>query len=123
MGNCFWLGCGLLALLFVLTFCICVEAEQCCRPLWQLLEQAAQAGPSNGQVLVRQVRQHWQLHRAAVAAVADHDPMEQIDVLLEQALLFAAQREPVRFSDACLQLSQLLQNLAGAQQLTWQNLL
>ena len=126
MGRIFWTGVLILALLLGLTLGISWAMNAIHSPLQQSLERAADAALkgdiSQAQQLGDQAKQRWDTFRKAIAVVADHTPMDEIDQLFGQMRAYACAEEETELAACCAQLSRLIQSMADAHILTWWNL-
>ena len=126
MGRIFWTGVLILALLLGLTLGISWAMNAIHSPLQQSLERAADAALkgdiSQAQQLGDQAKQRWDTFRKAIAVVADHTPMDEIDQLFGQMRAYAYAEEETELAACCAQLSRLIQSMADAHILTWWNL-
>ena len=126
MGR-FWIGTSLLVIFLVLGLWVGATTEQTHSQIAQLLEQAAQqtvqGHPEEGAALAEQAAKDWESHRKAVAAVADHAPMEVIDSRFAQLQIFQQQAQHPCFAASCAELAKLVEAVGEAHKLTWWNLL
>lgn len=122
-----WLGIGILALL--LGLCVWVQLGMCelHKPIAQGLEDAAQAALDEdweqATALFQAAQSTWQKRHSLTASVADHSPMDELDMLFAELTVFARQRETVHFAATCLSAAEMAQAMAQAHTLTWWNLL
>lgn len=65
----------------------------------------------------------WQKSWRLSAALADHQPMEDIDSLFAQLPARAAAEDPAEFAAACAELARRVEAMADAHRLNWWNLL
>lgn len=123
----FWYGVGVLAVLLVLGFWVAWSMKNTHEPIAACLEQAAQAAAAGdmaqGAAFVEKAKAIWQKRRELTAAVADHNPMEEIDSLFAQLESYASAGYGVEFAAWCRRTAQLVAAVGEAQRLTWQNLL
>lgn len=68
-------------------------------------------------------RAQWQAQWKLVAALSDHSPMEEIDVLFRQLSVYAALRESGDFAATCGALSVHVTAMGDAHRLSWWNLM
>ena len=126
MGKFFWSGVMILTLLLGLTLVISWAMDTIHSPMQQSLEQAADAAlagdVSQAQQLGTQAKERWDTFRKAVAMVADHTPMDEIDQLFGQMRAYAEAEEDAEFAACCAQLARLVESMANAHILTWWNL-
>ena len=96
-------------------------------PIASQLEQAAQAGFcenwDRADTLCAAAHTRWETYRNALATVADHEPMEEIDSLFGELELYRRARDPVLFSGLCQRLCLLTRAVGEAHSLSWWNLL
>ena len=101
--------------------------DQAHLPGAQLLQEAAevtlQGDLEEGIRLAKQAQTLWQSSRTGTAAVADHNPMEDIDNLFRELWVYAAAEERPHFAATSAELSQRLLAMADAHRLSWQSLL
>ena len=126
MGKIFWSGALILLLLLGLTLGISWGMDAIHSPIQQdlmLAEKAALDGDvAQAQQLGQQAKQRWDSFRKAVAVVADHTPMDEIDQLFGQMQAYARAQEDTELAACCAQLSRLVESMANAHILTWWNL-
>ena len=122
-----YIGIGLLLFFLIagilLTFCFCrIHA-----PLAETLERASQqaiAGSwENAISLAQSARERWETYRNFTAAVADHEPLEEMDMLFSQLNIYGELRLSVEFADICSRLSQMAAAMEESQAFTWWTLL
>lgn len=68
-------------------------------------------------------REDWNRRWKAVAAVADHSPMEEIDTLFRQLSVYGALRTGEDFASICAALSARVAAMGDSHKLSWWNLL
>lgn len=126
MGR-FWLGVGILLVFLALGLWIAGSMDGIHQQICATLDQAAQHIVSGdldtGIALVRQAQECWQHNWHGIAAVADHEPMDEIDSLFAQLELYGTVGQQVEFAAYCTRLSQLISAMGDAHTLTWWNLL
>lgn len=126
MGKIFWSGVLILTLLLGLTLGVSWGMNAIHSPLQRSLEQAADAAVAGdvslAQQLGQQAKQRWDTFRKAVAVVADHTPMDEIDQLFAQMQAYARAEEDADLAACCTQLARLVESMADAHILTWWNL-
>lgn len=122
-----WIGVALLVLLLGAGLFATAGIERICGPLSQDLSQAAdkaQAGEWEQAIsLVEQASGRWKKYRATCACVTNHEPMEEVDMLLDSLEIFARAADAVRFADCCARLSALTEAISEAQAPAWWNVL
>ncbi len=122
-----WLGIGIMAVLLVLSLWI---QEGMCRlhePMAQDLEQAAQAALDGdweqAQSLSQKAQKTWNRTHVLTASVADHSPMDELDMLFAELPVFAREQEAVHFAATCRSAAQMAQAMAQAHTFTLWNFL
>ena len=120
----FYLGAGLLLGILLLGLLTGWAMDKVQLPAAKLLEQAAQAEdlPAGAQ-LAQQAKEDWHRRWKAVAAVADHTPMDEIDSLFAEMDVYIREEDDVHFYACCNQLASLLRAVSEAHKLNWWNLL
>lgn len=72
---------------------------------------------------VDSAREQWEQGWNLWAAFGDHTPMEEIDALFAVLRIHAAAGERTQFAEACAALSQRVEAMGAAHQLSWWNVL
>ncbi len=122
-----WLGVGILAAL--LGLCLWVQAGMCGihKPIAQGLEDAAQAALEEdwdkATALYQKAQSTWEEKHSLTASVADHSPMDELDMLFAELRVFAREQEKVHFAATCRSAAKMAEAMAQAHTLTWWNLL
>ena len=123
----FYLGLGILIFFLILGLWVSRGMKEGARPVTRLLEQAAEAALSGdteqGADLARQARKLWNDRWGIMALAADHAPMDEIDGLLAQMEFFARARDGQRLGACCARVAELVEAMAEAHALSWQNVL
>ena len=123
----FYLGIGILILFLVLGILGSVWLDRANESVTQALEQAVQAVQAGdltrGTNLARQAAEYWQKSWNAVASVADHGAMDEIDGLFAQLQYYAEAQLPQMFGACCARVQELVEAVADTHRLTWWNLL
>lgn len=123
----FWLGIGLLGVLLVAGIWITVSMNRFHMPVSEKLTRAEDAAREerweDAAALLNQADALWTKHRSFSAAVADHEPMEEIDSLFAQVQCYAALREQAECAAACARLATLTKAMAEAHAVNWWNLM
>lgn len=120
----FYLGVALLAVILVAGLFTGWAMEKRQQPVVRLLEQAAQEEDlQSGAQLARQAKATWKKRWKAVAAVADHTPMDEIDKLFAELDIYIRENEDVHFYACCSQLASLLRAVSEAHALNWWNVM
>lgn len=122
-----WLGVGLLLVLFVLGFLTASGMQQIHDPVSQDLHHAAQAALDEdwqaAEDLSEQAQAAWDRYWRITAALADHEPMEEIDSLFAELKVYARKQEAEHFAACCANLSTLTRAMGEAHTINWWNLL
>jgi len=71
----------------------------------------------------RQAEKNWQARWAIHAAVADHDPMEQVDAGFAQLQIYGESGEGFSFAALCAGLAQQIRAIGEAGSASWRNIL
>lgn len=122
-----WIGIGFLIVMLAVGIFLTLQFsrihEPLARDLWKASEMAAAQDWENATALTRQARADWEQYRHLIAAVADHEPLEEMEYLLDQLDIYAGEREAVHFCAVCVQIARLADAMLDSQQITWWNLL
>ena len=122
-----YIGVGLLAVILASAIALSAAFPAMHMPLAETVEKAAEAALAGNwneaQVLVTKARQEWERIRDFSAAVADHEPLEQMEGLLTQLEVFGQRKDALDFAAVCRQLAALAEAMADSQRITWWNLL
>lgn len=121
------IGFILLLILLLLGVFVQLEMERIHRPIARLLDTSAEES-MNGQwasarALSRQAAGDWQRRWRFSAALADHEPMEEIDGLFARLETAAGQEDTLEYAAACRELARRIDAMADAHALNWWNLL
>jgi hypothetical protein len=68
-------------------------------------------------------RKNWEQHRHWVAALVDHEPLEEISSLFEQLALCQSNHQQEDFAAVCLRLASICTMLSESHSPYWWNLL
>ena len=120
-------GIGILIALLIFSVAIAARMQDVHCRISDLLSQAAAAAEQNdwqqADRLARQAEQQWQRYHHFTAAFADHTPMDELDGLFAELLVFLSNRESPHFASTCTRLSLLAQSMADSHGVQWWNLL
>ena len=120
-------GVGILIALLILSIAIAALMHDVHYRISDLLSQAAAAAEQDdwqqADRLARQAEQQWQQYHHFTAAFADHTPMDELDGLFAELLVFLNNRESPHFASTCARLSLLAQSMADSHGVQWWNLL
>lgn len=121
------IGIVTLSLLFSAGLFVASSTQRLYQPIITLLEDATQnALKDNFPQAVRQAAEAkaiWDSHKKKTATVADHTPMEDIDLMFAEAEIYAKTEETPHFAACCAQLASMVQNMADAHAMNLWNLL
>lgn len=122
-----WIGVGILLVLLALGIGTTVFAVHTHTGISQTLRQAAEAALTgewnDAKALSLQAKEVWETHRHTTAAIADHEPMEQIDDLFSQMEVYLLTRQQIPFSACCASLSVMTNAIGEAHAINWWSLL
>ena len=122
-----WLGVALLAGLLAVSIAVQAVTSRLHHPIAKDLEQAADAALAEdwaeAQRLYHRAQNAWQRCHSATASVADHSPMDELDMLFAELKVFSSEREAVHFAATCRSAAQMAQAMAQAHSLSWWNFL
>lgn len=122
-----YIGIGFLATLLAVGIGITVAFARLHEPLARDLRTAAETAEAGdweraGQLVTR-IRSDWERCRNFTAAVADHEPLEQMEALLSQIEVYARHRNAEEFASCAAALARMADAMAHSQSITWWNLL
>ena len=75
------------------------------------------------QALVKRGQDRWEEKWPVTAAIADHEPMDEIDALFAQLETYGKTRDPAAYSAICGHLGSLLEALSQGHRCKWWNLM
>ena len=122
-----WFGAGLLAALFAVCILLSGPLENAHHTPARDLEKAADAAVKEdwdlAAALYTRARKHWESHRDLTAALARHDPIDQIDGGFAMLDRYASCKDEAAFAATCSQLAVQLRALPQSHSFRWWNLL
>ena len=122
-----YIGIALLAVMLALGIVLTMVFTALHAPLTETLEKAQTAAAAGdwetATRLVSDAKEDWTGFRHFAAAVADHEPLEQMDCLFARLEVLGRLRETDEFAAGCAELARLSTAMADSQKLTWWNLL
>ncbi|MBQ7817304.1 MAG: DUF4363 family protein [Oscillospiraceae bacterium] len=122
-----WIGVGFLIVMLVVGIALTVLFDRIHTPLAEDLQQASQLALAEdwekATALAQQARADWKQYREFIAAVADHEPLEKMEYLLDQLDVYAEARREADFSAVCVELAALADAMLESQSITWWNFL
>lgn len=118
-----WIGFGILLALLALCLTVGCWLDRLQAPLTRQLDQAATFAREDcwpqAQTLAAEAQKTWEQCRSAIACVADHTPMEEIDDLFARLSCYA--EDPAEYSAACATLARKLKAVADAHRLSFRS--
>ena len=116
----FRIGSGLLILLLGVCVFSWVRMEKIQKPIAELIcraeEHASRGEWTRASTAVAVAKRAWEKHRTFVAALADHQPLEDIECLFAMLCSYASQREQTEFRAACQELNRRILAVKEAQE-------
>ena len=122
-----WIGIILLAALLTAGLQISKFMKEAHLPVVQDIRRAGQLaleeqwGPA--EAYARRGQELWEKKWPVTAAIADHEPMDEIDALFAQLKTYAAAKEEIAYSAACAHLASLLEAMSHSHSCNWWNLM
>lgn len=118
-----WIGVGFLIVMLAVGIVLTLLFDRIHTPLSEDLRQASQLAMAEdwekATALAQQARADWKQYREFIAAVADHEPLEKMEYLLDKLDVYAQARRTADFSAVCVELAALADAMLESQQLTW----
>lgn len=122
-----WVGVGLLLSLLGTGVAAAAAMRYAHKPVSELLSQASQEALAGNweqaEKLSDHAKEQWQQHWHATAALADHEPMEEIDSLFAELTVYLQTKEDVHFAACCQNLGTLTKAVGEAHAINWWNLM
>ncbi len=122
-----WIGLGLLLLLLAAGALSTWRMGSFQKPIIAQVEAsqtlAGQGDWDGAEAAVQSAQAQWEQGWGLSAALTDHAPMEQIDVLFAQLQVYAHARETAEYQALCAQVAVQLESMGDAHVPTWWNLL
>ena len=120
-----WFGAALLALLLVLGFGCSAFMERIhlaqAEDLSRAAELALEGNWEKAENFADAARREWDKKRPLIAALSDHEPMDQADGLFAQLEVLAREKDAISYSGTCLYLARQLEALGKSHSLSLQN--
>ena len=118
-----WIGIAFLALLLAGGFGINAGMDNLQKEISQQLDAACQTALAGdleqAAVQANAAKEIWEQYRDLVAAVTDHEPMEEMDTLFAQLPIYYETDSPLNFAAVCSDLTLLIQAIGENQALKW----
>ncbi len=122
-----WFGAGLLLVMLALGIATTLLFARLHLPLQETLTQAAHAALEEdwetAVALTAQAKADWDKYRDFTAAMADHEPLEEMEAQFARLELLAAQQETDEFAADCIELAHQAQAMADSQAFNWWSIL
>ena len=121
-----WIGIGILLVLLALGIASSMVTRHVHGDLADRLEQAASLSPQDwdsANALADSARASWEQHQHWIAALVDHEPLEEISGLFDQLALSQRSHDPIEFAAVCLQIASICTMLEESHSPYWWNLL
>lgn len=123
----FWIGIGILCALLILGSVAAYLMYDIHDQIAQLLQQAqAAAFEEDWETaipLASKAHGLWKQYWSFTAAFADHTPMDELDGMFAELMVFAREQEMPHFAAICAHLTQLAGAMADSHLPSWWNLL
>lgn len=121
-----WFGVGLLVVLLLGGIALWLGIAPFHEDLAQALDTAAELAITGSweqaQATAFSARDRWQRHQDCIAAVTDHEPMEQMEAMFQELDMMGADRA-VDFACVCVHLAQTARAIGETQRLKWWGIL
>ena len=122
-----WIGIVFLLVVLTIGSILTIAFGKLHEPLADTLQQAADAALEadwpKALKLSKNARMRWEKNRHFTAAVADHEPLEEIDQLFGQLQVWEREENKAKFAVTASRLAVLTRAMADSQAITWWNLL
>ena len=121
------LGCGILAVILALglalTACLSSLKSELCNAMDAAAEAALTGNWEKADASVEKGKQIWLRHRDFVAAVVDHELLEEADTLFAQLEVYRHCRLSPEYAVVCRCLVRQMEAIGESQSLKWWHLL
>jgi microcompartment protein CcmL/EutN len=121
-----WVAAGVLAVLLALGIVSTLVMERVHGELSEALEKAALLSESDWETanaLANSARAKWEKSSHMIAALADHEPLEELDGLFAELAVCQRQADQRCFAAVCVRIASLAQMLQESHTPYWWNLL
>ena len=122
-----WIGIALLTALLAAGFGISGFMDQAHSPVARDIRRAGELALeeqwSTAQAFAKRGQTQWKEKWPVTAAIADHEPMDEIDALFAQLETYEQTRDPAAYSAICGHLGSLLEALSQGHRCKWWNLM
>lgn len=124
--NKLWLGVALLAILLLMGWIAGSALHRIHGELAQDLKKASEAAEVDfreAEALAQRAEKKWKESRRLASALADHEPLEEMDSLFAQLKVYGSGEHKTQYGAICADLSSLARAIGEEQCLFWWNLL
>ena len=122
-----WIGIGLLLGLLAAGILVAEGMEDAHLAASGQMRQASRLALADNweqaEALTHQARQSWEKKWVFTASLADHEPMDEIDALFAQLMVYAERRRAAEYSAAAMRLACLLESMGRSHTFSWWNLM
>ena len=122
-----WIGIALLTALLAAGFGISGFMDQAHQPVAQDIRQAGDLALKEqwgaAQAFAKRGQDRWGEKWPVTAAIADHEPMDEIDALFAQLDIYARAKDAQAYSTLCAHLASLLDAISQSHSFNWWNLM
>ena len=122
-----WIGIGVLLAILLVGILVTAVFARLHYPMAQSMARAGEmalAGDWDAALrLSADTQKAWERCRRFTAALADHEPIEEVECLFSQLAAWGRMRDTGSYAAVCAALSQQLQAIGDSQQLPWWSLL
>lgn len=122
----FWAGVAILLILALLGLLSGLALHDLHRELSGALSQAGSLAATNWEkanALATAAKAKWEKNRHLASAIADHEPLEQMDSLFAQLAVYTHPDQWAQYAAICADLASLAEAVGEEQLLLWWNLL
>ena len=122
-----WIGVILLSIMLVSSMGMLLFSRSFYKGFSETLEAAADAALSgsweDAEKNSRQAQMQWDRHHRFFASFTDHEPVEEIELLLSRLELYQHARLAIDFADTCKSLAHLCEAIDESHNLKWWSVL
>ncbi len=122
-----YFGLGLLTVLLSVAILLTMVFVRLHDPLPEALERAQNAALAGdweeAAAVTEKVHKQWKRFCHFTAAVADHEPMEEMDAMFARLEVLCRMHQADEFVSDCAELAKMAQAMTESQKLVWWNLL
>ncbi len=114
---------GLLLAGLLMSWCVGKQQEELARALSDSSWMALSGQVENARKQAETVRKRWEKRWRLLAAVEDHGPMEDIDSLFEELMVYGARGDQTEVARLCALLARKMEALGNTQKFIWWNVM